>query len=150
MGSTPLREYEALLAVARAGSFVGGARTLGVTASAMSQIIRRLETRLGVQLLHRTTRAVSPTDNGTRLLAHLDRAFEEMEAATREMAERRASPAGTVRMVTPRVAYRDLVEPALAGLHAAFPDVVLDSRWTTPSSISPAKATTSAFASANT
>jgi len=80
-----LNEYEACLAVARAGSFAPGARALGITASAMSQIIKRLETRVGVQLFHRTTRSVSPTDAGAQLVARLEVAFEEIETATRRL-----------------------------------------------------------------
>jgi len=126
MRTTILKEYEACLAVADAGSFVGGARRLGITASAMSQMIKRLEEQVGTQLFHRTTRSVSPTDQGERLLVRLKRAFEEFEAATQELAERRDSPVGTVRMLMPRVAYGDLVEPVLARFHAAFPDITLD------------------------
>jgi DNA-binding transcriptional LysR family regulator len=126
MRSLHLKEYEAYLAVAKAGSFVGGAKTLGITASAMSQIIKRLEDQIGVQLLHRTTRSVSPTDQGERLLTRLTLAFEEIEAATQELADRRDSPAGVVRMVVPRVAYADLIEPMLPRFHAAYPDITLD------------------------
>lgn len=121
-----LNEYEACLAVARAGSFAPGARALGITASAMSQIIKRLETRVGVQLFHRTTRSVSPTDAGAQLVARLEVAFEEIETATRELADRRRSPVGTVRMLMPRVAYGDLVAPLLPRFHAAYPDITLD------------------------
>ena len=116
------------MAVADAGSFIGGARTLGVTASAMSQIIRRLEARTGTQLFRRTTRRVSTTEDGERLLVRLRRAFEEIEAGMRELEERRATPAGTVRVVAPRVAYRDILEPLLPAFCQSFPDVTLDIR----------------------
>ena len=116
------------MAVADAGSFIGGARTLGVTASAMSQIIRRLEARTGTQLFRRTTRRLSTTEDGERLLARLRRAFEEIEAGMRELEERRATPAGMVRVVAPRVAYRDILEPLLPAFCQSFPDVTLDIR----------------------
>ncbi len=128
MRPASFQEYEAFRAVAHAGSFVAGARALDVTPSAMSQIIRRLEDRLGVQLLHRTTRRVSPTEAGVRLLARLDRAFEEIEAGLAELSDGCGSPSGMVRLVAPRVAYEDLIEPVLADLHAVHPRVVLDVR----------------------
>lgn len=126
MRSTYLHEYEAYRAVAQAGSFVGGARSLGISASAMSQVIKRLEDRVGVQLFHRTTRSVSPTVHGERLLARLNRAFEEIDAATQELADRRDRPRGTVKLVMPRVAYHDLLEPLLASFNVQYPDVTLD------------------------
>ena len=94
----------------------------------MSQIIRRLEHRVGVQLLHRTTRRVSPTQTGERLLARLDRAFKEISAATAELFDEMDEPAGVVRIVIPRVAYEDLIDPVLQELHAACPRVTLDIR----------------------
>lgn len=128
MRSSVFSEFEALVAVAEAGSFIGGARALGVSASAMSQIIRRLEARTGTQLFRRTTRRISTTEDGERLLARLRRAFEEIDAGMRELEERRAKPAGTVRVVAPRVAYRDILEPLLADFCKSFPDVTLDIR----------------------
>ena len=128
MRSVPFQEFEAFRAVARAGSFIGGARALGLTPSAMSQIVRRLEDRVGVQLLHRTTRRVSPTEMGERLLARLNRAFEEIEAASAELSDGGDTPTGVVRMVVPRVAYEDLVEPRLAAFSTAHPRITLDIR----------------------
>ncbi|WP_338664695.1 LysR family transcriptional regulator [Pararoseomonas sp. SCSIO 73927] len=123
-----MHEFEAFRAVARAGSFNGGARALGLTPSAMSQIVRRLEDRVGVQLFHRTTRRVSPTEMGERLLTRLNRAFEEIDAAAAEIRGGSGAPVGVVRMVVPRVAYEDLIEPQLVALHAALPRVTLDIR----------------------
>ena len=128
MRSSTFTEFEAFVAVADAGSFIGGARTLGVSASAMSQIIRRLEARTGAQLFRRTTRRISTTEDGERLLARLRRAFEEIDTGVRELEERRATPAGTVRVVTPRVAYRDILEPLLPDFCQSFPNVTLDIR----------------------
>jgi DNA-binding transcriptional LysR family regulator len=121
-------EYEAFVAVATSGSFVGGAHAVGISASAMSQIIRRLEHRVGVQLIRRTTRSISLTDAGERFLTRLRMAFAEFDAAAHELDERREKPAGTVRVLVPRVAYGDVIEPLLGEFYRSFPDVTLDIR----------------------
>ncbi len=121
-----IRDYEAFLCVAEAGSFVDGARTLGVSASAMSAMIRRLEARVGVQLLHRTTRSVSLTDQGKALQSRLQGAFEEIDAATQDLMEQREAPSGTVRIVISRDAYDEVIAPCLSELHAAYPQILLD------------------------
>lgn len=128
MKSALIKDYEAFVAVATAGSFAGGASALNISPSAMSQIIRRLEERLGVQLFHRTTRSVSTTDHGARLLARLRIAFDEIEAATQELAEQRDRPAGHVRIVMPRVAYDDLLAPVLATFNKSYPDIAIEVR----------------------
>ncbi|WP_037256644.1 LysR family transcriptional regulator [Rhodovibrio salinarum] len=126
MRSDLIRDYEAFLCVAEAGSFVGGARALGVSASAMSAMIRRLEARVGVQLLHRTTRSVSLTNQGSALKSRLQGAFDEIDAATQHLLEHREAPSGTVRIVISRDAYDDVIAPCLADLHATFPQILLD------------------------
>lgn len=126
MRSDLIRDYEAFLCVAEAGSFVGGARALGVSASAMSAMIRRLEARVGVQLLHRTTRSMSLTNQGSVLKSRLQGAFDEIDAATQDLLEHRHSPEGTVRIVISRDAYDDVIAPSLPDLHAAFPQILLD------------------------
>lgn len=128
MRSTLLKDYEAFIAVADAGSFIKGAAAFGVSASAMSQIIRRLEEKVGVQLIHRTTRSISLTDAGERLLVRLRSAFSELEEAAHELDDRRARPVGTVRVVSPRTAYVDLIEPILPSFTNRFPDVTVDIR----------------------
>ena len=119
-------ECRAFAAVAQHGSFVRALEQLGLTPSAMSQTIRTLEHRLGMRLLHRTTRRVSPTDAGTRLLARLQSAFQELDAATRELRLLKQQPSGTLRVVSPRIAYVDHLEPILAGFHHAYPEIVLN------------------------
>lgn len=126
MRSDLIRDYEAFLCVAEAGSFVGGARALGVSASAMSAMIRRLEARIGVQLLHRTTRSVSLTEQGRALQSRLQGAFDEIDAATLDLLEHREAPSGTVRIVISHEAYDDVIAPCLEELHAAFPQILLD------------------------
>ncbi len=126
MRGSEFSELKAFAAVAECRSFARAAGRLGVSASAMSQVIRRLETRLGAALFQRTTRRVSLTPVGARLLARLEPVLAELDASVAEVADARATPAGTVRVVTPRIAYVDHVEPVLGPFHARFPDVVLD------------------------
>src|SRR4051794_37194877 len=88
----------AFLAVAREGSFTRAAAKLGVSQSALSHTIRALEARTGIRLLTRTTRSVSPTEAGERLLQTVGPRFEEIEAALTALSELREKPAGTVRI----------------------------------------------------
>src|SRR5919109_5254409 len=93
-----LDELAALVAVGRERSFTKAAAKLGVSQSALSQTIRQLETRLGVRLLTRTTRSVSPTEAGERLLRTVGPRFEEIDAELAGVAELREKPAGTIRI----------------------------------------------------
>ncbi len=86
------------LAVARERSFTKAAAKLGVSQSALSHTVRALETRLGVRLLTRTTRSVSPTEAGERLLQTVGPRFEEIEAELAALSELREKPAGTIRI----------------------------------------------------
>ena len=126
MRGSDFAEFKAFATVAQHGSFVRASEQLGLTPSAMSQTIRTLERRLGVRLLHRTTRRVSLTDAGARLLARLQPAFQELDAAAEEVETLKQRPSGTLRIVTPRIAYVDHLEPILAGFHRAYPEIVLD------------------------
>ena len=126
MRGSEFAEFKAFAAVAKHGSFVRASEQMGLTASAMSQTIRTLERRLGIRLLHRTTRSVSLTDAGTRLLARLEPALQELDAATREIEDFKQKPSGTLRIVTPRIAYVDHLQPILSGFHTAYPEVTLD------------------------
>src|SRR3546814_49359 len=78
---TNLSDLNVFVAVVAAKGFRGGARQSGASASAVSEAVRRLETQLGVRLLHRTTRSVVPTEAGQRLLERLAPALGEVEAA---------------------------------------------------------------------
>src|SRR4051795_11848202 len=93
-----LDDLAALVAVGREGSFTKAAAKLGVSQSALSQTIRQLETRLGIRLLTRTTRSVSPTEAGERLLRVVAPRFEEIETELAAITELRDKPAGTVRI----------------------------------------------------
>src|SRR5881396_3583747 len=88
----------AFLAVARERSFTRAAAQLGVSQSALSHTIRGLEARLGLRLLTRTTRSVSPTEAGERLVLTVGPRFEEIEAELAALTELREKPAGTIRI----------------------------------------------------
>src|SRR5579862_8295827 len=88
----------AFLAVARERNFTRAAAQLGVSQSALSHTIRGLEERLGLRLLTRTTRSVSPTEAGERLLRTLEPRFEEIDAELAGLSELREKPAGTIRI----------------------------------------------------
>ena len=79
-----LQDIAAFVAVAKAGGFRDAARSSGLSASGLSEAVRRLETKLGVRLLNRTTRSVAPTEVGFRLVERLVPALGEVEAALRE------------------------------------------------------------------
>src|SRR5260221_6439204 len=93
-----LNELTAFLAVAREESFTKAAAKLGVSQSALSHTVRALEERLGVRLLTRTTRSVSPTEAGERLLQAIGPRFEEIETEVSAVRDLREKPAGHIRI----------------------------------------------------
>src|SRR6202453_4685125 len=99
-----LGELAAFAAVAEERSFTRAAVRLGISQSALSHSIRGLEKRLGLQLLARTTRSVSPTAAGTALLQDLAPALERIERSLAEARKRRETPAGRIRLVLSRTA----------------------------------------------
>src|SRR5579863_7793873 len=103
----------AFLAVAREQSFTRAAAQLGVSQSALSQTIRGLEARLGVRLLTRTTRRVSPTEAGDRLLHSVGPRFAEVDAELLAVGEFREKPAGTIRITATENAATSVLWPAL-------------------------------------
>lgn len=107
-----LGDLNAFVAVARAKGFREGARTIGSSASGLSEAVRRLEAELGVRLLNRSTRSVAPTEAGLRLLERLGPALTEVEAALDVVNGFRDTPAGTLRLNVPISAVR-LVLPAI-------------------------------------
>lgn len=119
-------ELRAFVVVARARSFRRAAESLGVTSSALSQTIRGLEERLGVRLLNRTTRSVSPTGAGEALLQKVGPAIEELSVAMGQAHHYRESPGGLVRIHAFRTAADLFLRPVLRSFHEACPDVVLD------------------------
>jgi len=121
-----LAELAVFVAVARAGGFREAARAGDVSASSLSAAVRRLEARLGVRLLHRSTRSVVPTEAGARLLDRLGPALGEVDAALDVVNGFRDRPAGTLRLNVPASAAR-LVLPALVpDFLKAYPEVKLE------------------------
>lgn len=112
MAEPDLADLEVFAAVARARSFRSVARLRGVSASSLSEALRRLETRLGVRLLNRTTRSVTPTEAGQRLLERLVPALSEVTAALDVVNGFRDSPTGTLRLNVPGAVAR-LILPAI-------------------------------------
>ena len=121
-----LGDLTAFVVVARAGGFRDGARVSGGSASSLSEAVRRLEAKLGVRLLNRTTRSVAPTEAGARLLERLGPALGEVEAALDVVNGFRGRPAGTLRLNVPISAARLVLPAILPPFLAAFPDIRLD------------------------
>jgi DNA-binding transcriptional LysR family regulator len=116
----------AFLAVARERSFTRAAARLGVSQSALSHTIRGLEERLGLRLLTRTTRSVSPTEAGERLLQTVGPRSEEIEAELAALSELREKPAGTIRITTTEHAAYTILWPKLAKVLPEYPDLKVE------------------------
>ncbi|WP_425314212.1 LysR family transcriptional regulator [Shinella curvata] len=116
----------AFLAVARAGGFREAARIGGVSASVLSDAVRRLETRLGVRLLNRTTRSVVPTEAGRGLLERLGPAFGEIDAALASVKDARDRPAGALKLNVPVSAARLVLPRIVPAFLASYPDIRLE------------------------
>jgi DNA-binding transcriptional LysR family regulator len=116
----------AFIAVGQERSFTKAAAKLGVSQSALSHTIKELEARLGVRLLTRTTRNVSPTNAGERLLHNIAPRFEEISAELRAVTELREKPAGTIRITATEFAIDTLLLPKLAKLLCGFPDIKVE------------------------
>ena len=114
------------LTVAQERSFSRAAAKLGLSPSALSHSLRGLETRLGVRLLARTTRSVSPTEAGERLLLTLSPRFEEIEAELARLSELRDKPAGSIRITAIDNTIDDILWPKLKPLLVACPDLRLE------------------------
>ncbi|ESY76362.1 hypothetical protein X740_28865 [Mesorhizobium sp. LNHC221B00] len=121
-----LGDLQAFMAVARAGGFREAARVSGVSASSLSETVRRLETGLGVRLLNRSTRSVAPTEAGARLLERLGPALGEVEAALDVVNGFRGRPAGTLRLNVPVVAAKLVLPRLLPPFLAAYPDIRME------------------------
>ena len=121
-----LDDLLAFLAVGRERSFTKAAARLGVSQSALSHTIRELEARLGVRLLTRTTRSVSPTEAGERLLHTLVPRFEEIDAELAALSELREKPAGTIRITATDYAADTILWPKLAKLLGQYPDIKVE------------------------
>ncbi|TNH72941.1 LysR family transcriptional regulator [Aeromonas hydrophila] len=118
---TDLAELAVFAAVARHQSFSKAALELGVSASALSHSLKGLETRLGVRLLNRSTRAVVPTDAGQRLLTQLLPTLSHLESALGELARHSDEPLGRLKISAPRGAIDELLAPVLIDYMVRYP-----------------------------
>ncbi len=123
MRKETLSDLLSFLAVAQDRSFTTAAAKLGVSRSALSHTLRGLEARLGLRLLARTTRSVSPTAAGERLLAGVGHRIEEIEAELERLSELREKPAGTIRITAHEHAVHAVLLPALSKLLPQYPDI---------------------------
>src|SRR5215218_11455784 len=123
MPQNSLEDLRAFLAVARERSFTRAAAQLGVSQSALSQTLRGLEARLGLRLLTRTTRSVSPTEAGERLIRAVGPAFDQIDAGLAALGELRDKPAGTIRITAGDHAVQTILWPKLAEFLPDYPDI---------------------------
>jgi len=121
-----LDDLLAFIVVARERSFTKGAAKLGVSQSALSHTIRALEARLGVRLLTRTTRSVSPTEAGERLLQTVAPRLEEIDAELVALSDYRERPAGTIRLTAVDYVVDAMLWPKLAPFLRKYPDIKLE------------------------
>lgn len=126
MRGSDYAELKAFVAVVERASFARAADHLGLSRSALSQVIRQLESRLGVRLLNRTTRSVSPTEPGRRLHERIAPILREMDEAVAQAVGANARAAGTLRINTLSMAAKKLIAPRLSRFAHAHPEVVLD------------------------
>jgi DNA-binding transcriptional LysR family regulator len=126
MAGENLNDLIAFLAVAREQSFTRAAAQLGVSQSALSQTVRGLEERLGLRLLSRTTRSVSPTEAGERLLQAVGPRFDDIQAELSALSALRAKPAGTIRITAGDHAVRSLLWPKLQTFLPNYPDIKVE------------------------
>lgn len=126
MRGAEFAELKAFVAVVERGSFARAADHLGLSRSALSQVIRQLESRLGVRLLNRTTRSVSPTEPGQRLHERIAPMLREMDDAVAQAVGSNARAAGTLRINTLSMAAKNVIAPRLGRFARAHPQVVLD------------------------
>lgn len=121
-----LSDLTAFVTVAREGGFRSAARTSGTSASRLGDAIRRLEARLGVRLLNRTTRSVTLTEAGTRLLERLAPALDDVQSALDVVNDFRDRPAGRLRLNVPVMAARLVLPHVVPPFVAKYPDITLD------------------------
>jgi len=126
MTEPDLADLDAFTAVARHRSFRGAATVRGTSASTLSEAVRRLETRLGVRLLNRTTRSVTPTEAGTRLLERLVPALSEVAAAVDAVNGFRDSLTGTLRLNVPTAVARLILPPIVESFLKANPGITIE------------------------
>ncbi len=126
MEDLPLNDLDAFTAIARERSFRAAARKRGVSASSLSDSLRRLEEHVGVRLLNRTTRSVTPTEAGERLLQRLTPALSEISLALQQLDVFRDSPSGTLRLNVPIIATRLFLPDLASRFLKRYPQISLE------------------------
>jgi DNA-binding transcriptional LysR family regulator len=126
MKGSELGDLVAFLAVAEEKSFTRAAAKLGVSQSALSYTVRRLEANLGLRLLNRTTRSVAPTEGGERLLRTLRPAFDLIDTELDAVGELRDKPAGTIRITATDHAADTILWPVISRLLPSYPDIKVE------------------------
>ena len=126
MNRDDLVDLNAFLAVAEERSFTRAAARLGLAQSTLSHTVTRLEQRLGVRLLARTTRSVAPTEAGEALVRSLVPAFETIQRQLEEIGELRSKPAGTLRITAPTHAAQTILLPAALRIMARYPEIHIE------------------------
>lgn len=126
MARVDLNNLKAFIAVARERSFTRAAAQIGVTQSALSHTIRALEERMGIRLLARTTRGVSPTEAGERLLSNIGHYYDGIESELAALSALREKPAGTIRVTAHDHAIDSIIWPRLQPFLHDYPDIKLE------------------------
>lgn len=126
MAGENLRDLNALVTVVEEGSFTRAAARLGVSQSALSQTIKGLEDRLGLRLLHRSTRSVSPTEAGGRLLARVQPAMQDINHGLAQLTELREKPAGTIRITADEFAVHHILWPVIQRFLPDYPGIGIE------------------------
>ncbi|MCZ7502769.1 LysR family transcriptional regulator [Agrobacterium sp. 22-221-1] len=121
-----IADLAAFVVVAEERSFTKAAARLGMAQSALSQIVRRIEERLGVRLLSRTTRSVAPTEAGERLIATLGPMLHDLDVAVASLGDLRDRPSGTIRITTVEHAAKTIIVPAMKRLLPDNPDIKVE------------------------
>ena len=126
MRGSEFAELKAFMVVVDQGSFTRAAAILGIAASSLSQTIQSLERRLGVRLLHRTTRRLSLTEAGERLVERIRPAFDALQAAVESINDFRDTPMGTLRLSVSTVPAQLILAPLLKDFMNRYPAICLD------------------------
>ncbi|MXN45628.1 LysR family transcriptional regulator [Shinella kummerowiae] len=121
-----MADLTAFVVVAEERNFTRAAAKLGLSQSALSGIVRRLEERVGIRLLARTTRSVAPTEAGERLVQRLSPMLRDLDQSMADLSEFRDKPAGLVRITTVEHAAKTIIAPALKPLLTDYPDITVE------------------------
>lgn len=121
-----MADLTAFVVVAEERNFTRAAAKLGLSQSALSGIVRRLEERVGIRLLARTTRSVAPTEAGERLVQRLSPMLRDLDQSMADLSEFRDKPAGLIRVTTVEHAAKTIIAPALKPLLTDYPDITVE------------------------